>query len=129
MCREWKVSVLLVAVIAGTAFAQVAGKWTGGQKGPGPPMPVVLELKVSGSTLTGTYVMGTNPPVQIANGKVNASKVTFSTAQALRGNKIETAWTGEAKGDELLLTRQILVNGRDYGGRGSHEPVKLTRAK
>jgi hypothetical protein len=90
---------------------------------------VVLDIKASGSTTTGTYAMGTNPPVAISNVKVNGSKITFTTAQELRGNSIEQAWTGEVKGDEMVLTRGILVNGRGYRGRGYDVPVKLTRVK
>jgi hypothetical protein len=129
MRRVFMFVVLSGIALSSNALAQVAGKWTGEQVGPGPRNPVVLEIKVTGSNLTGTYAMGSNPPVQISNGKVNGGKITFTTGQELRGNKIEQAWNGEVKGDELILTRGILVNGLTYRGRGYDQPVKLIRAK
>ncbi len=121
--------ILLAIVLSGNAVAQVAGKWVGEQAGPGPRESVVLEIKVNGSNVTGTYAMGTNTPVPIANTKINGSKITFTTGQDIRGNRIEQAWNGELKGDELILTRMIQLNGRGYRGRGYDVPVKLTRAK
>jgi len=129
MRRLFMLVILSGLVLSSNAFAQIAGKWTGEQVGPGPRNPVVLEIKVTGSNVTGTYAMGANPPIPISNGKVNGGKITFTTDQELRGNKIEQAWNGEVNGDELILTRTILVNGRTYRGRGYDEPVKLTRAR
>src|SRR5262245_19105138 len=113
---------VLAALFALTVFAfaqgSVAGKWTGETQGRGGPQPITLELKVSGSTLTGTYTAGQAPPFEITEGKVvDASTITFKRSQAGRGGgePVVLTITGKLAGNELTLTTE---GGGGGGGRG-----------
>ena len=113
--------LLLAALFALSVFAYaqagLAGKWTGETQGRGGPQPVTLELKVSGSTVTGTYTAGQNPAAEITEGKVvDASTVTFKRSQPGRGggDPVVITVTGKLAGNELTLTNE----GGGGGGRG-----------
>ena len=108
----------LTLAMAAFGFGQsVDGKWAGEQAaGRGGPQPVTLELKSSGTALTGTMKIGENAAVQIADGKVDAGKVSFKTTQTFGGNEVQITWDGEMKGDELTLNRT--GGGRGGGGGG-----------
>jgi hypothetical protein len=80
--EHMKVKLLLVmavvCLLSTAAFAQSpAGKWTGEMQGRGGAQPVVLELAVSGTALTGTITFGQGMPITISEGKVDGNKVTF----------------------------------------------------
>ena len=90
-----------------------------------------MELKIDGGKLTGTMTTGQNA-VQIADGKVDGSKISFTTTQSRGGNDVQVTWSGEINGDELTLTRQGGGGGggRRGGGRGGgRAPLTLKRAK
>src|SRR5215510_16331868 len=96
-----KVLLLFATLLAMSTlvFAQgVAVKWTGEQQGRGGTQPVVLDLKADGGKLTGTLQTGTNAPVQIADGKADGMKVSFTTTQNFGGNDVQIMWSGEVKG-------------------------------
>jgi hypothetical protein len=107
------VAALFLTPILVFAQGQIAGKWTGEQQGRGGAQPVTLELKVEGSTVTGTLKTGDNT-AQISDGKLDGTKVSFKTTQNRRGNNVQINWSGEVKGDELTLTRE---GGGGGGGR------------
>jgi hypothetical protein len=111
------VAVLVLMPILVFAQGQVAGKWTGEQQGRGGAQPVTLELKVDGSTVTGTFKTGDNT-AQIADGKLDGTKVSFKTTQNRGGNNVQINWSGEVKGDELTLTREGGGGGGGGGRRG-----------
>jgi hypothetical protein len=123
--KRMLLAVAAIFLMAAPAYAQVAGKWTGEQQGRNGTQPVVLEVKVDGGKLVGTMTTGTNPAVQIAEGKVDGMKVSFMTTVSFNGNERQISWSGEAKGDELTLTRQA---GGQAGGNAP-PPVVLKRAK
>src|ERR1044072_31243 len=94
----------LLFVLSMFAYAQSgpAGKWTGETQGRGGPQPITLELKVSGSTLTGTYTQGQNGS-EISEGKVvDASTITFKRSVAGRGggDPVVITYNGKISGDE-----------------------------
>jgi uncharacterized membrane protein YgcG len=111
------VAALFLMPILVFAQGQVAGKWTGEQQGRGGAQPVTLELKVDGSTLTGSLKTGDNT-AQISDGKLDGTKVSFKTTQNRGGNDVQISWTGEVKGDELTLTREGGGGGGRRGGGG-----------
>jgi len=128
-----------LSILPALAFAQAgaAGKWTGEQQGRGGAQPVTLELKADGNNLTGTMTTVQNA-VQISDGKVDGSKVSFKTTQNRNGNDVQVTWSGEIKGDELTLTRQGGgAGGRRGGGGGGggggrgggRAPLTLKRVK
>ena len=126
------VAVLFVMSVLVYAQGGVAGKWTGEQQGRGGTQPVTLELKNDGGKLTGTLTTGQNPAVQIADGKADGMKVSFTTTQSFGGNDVQIMWSGEVKGDEITLERQGGGGGRGGGGGGGGrgaQPLTLKRAK
>ena len=128
-----------LSILPALAFAQggAAGKWTGEQQGRGGTQPVTLELKADGNTLTGTMTNGQNA-VQISEGKIDGSKISFKTTQNRGGNDVQVTWSGEINGDELTLTRQGGGGGGRRGGGGGgggggrgggRAPLTMKRAK
>ena len=134
------------AVVPVLAFAQggAAGKWTGEQQGRNGAQPVTLELKVDGAKLTGTMKTGDNAALQISDGKMDGSKVSFKVTQSFGGNDVQITWSGEVNGDELTLMREFAGGGGGRGGgsggggggggggRGGgrgNQPLTLKRAK
>ena len=128
-----------LSILPALAFAQggAAGKWTGEQQGRGGAQPVTLELKADGGKLTGTMTTGQNA-VQISEGTVDGSKISFKTTQNRGGNDVQVTWSGEINGDELTLTRQGGGGGGRRGGGGGgggggrgggRAPLTLKRAK
>jgi hypothetical protein len=113
----------LFFVLSIFAYAQSgpAGKWTGETQGRGGPQPITLELKVSGSTLAGTYKQGEQTS-EITDGKVvDASTITFKRSVAGRGGgePIVITYNGKISGDELTLTAEGGGGGRGGGGGGA----------
>jgi hypothetical protein len=129
-----KIAILLAtAFLASPAFAQapggVTGKWTGETQGRNGTQPVVLELKASGATLTGSMTTGTNPAADIKSGTVAGAKISFNTTRTTPNGDITIKWTGEAKGDDLTLNREISNASGAPAGNGPPPPVTLKRAK
>jgi hypothetical protein len=127
------ISVLTVAAVLlapGVVGAQTgaAGKWTGETQGRGGTQQIVLQLKVDGSTLTGTFQQGEQPAAEIKEGKVvDASTITFKRTFMGRGGEITIDYTGKISGAELTLTPMVQGGGGGGGGRGPM-PITLKRA-
>lgn len=127
MKRRIVATVTVIVALVGFAMAQtMSGRWSGDQKGPGDtPRPIVLDITLAGSKVTGTLTSGSQPAVPITNAKVDGAKITFNTVNTLPAQKIESNWTGELKGEQLTLTREMFSGGRRTGAF----PVTLTRKK
>ena len=121
--------VVLLVVTAPSGFAQtgVAGKWTGelsAADGHGIAQPITVELKLDGTTLSGTVTEGALEARPIAAAAVDGNNVTFRTSRNLGGSDINVNWKGELKGDDLALSREIgpapaeAGGGRGGGGGG-----------
>ena len=110
----------LLFVVTAFAYAQTgpAGKWTGETQGRGGATPVTLELKVSGTAVTGTYTQGENAS-DISEGKVvDASTITFKRTIPPRGGQGDptvVSYTAKMTGDEMVITPEAGAGG---GGRG-----------
>lgn len=105
------VTTILLVLALGVFAADVTGKWTyemAGRQG-GNPRPVTLDLKSDGSKLTGTVSgMGRGggggaAAMEIQNGKVDGSNVSFETKMEFNGNTRITKYEGSLSGDELKL--------------------------
>ena len=75
--------LLLVAAPTGVSADDVAGHWTGQMTvGAGAAaIPFVLDLKIDGTTLTGTFCLRdctTDKPQPIQNATVNGSSISFT---------------------------------------------------
>jgi hypothetical protein len=125
------IAVLTVAAVvaaAGAVSAQgVAGKWTGETQGRGGVQQIVLQLKVDGGTLTGTYQQGEQPASEIKEGKVvDASTITFKRTFTGRGGEVTLEYTGKLNGAELTLTPMAPAGGGGGGGGGGRGPMPIT---
>lgn len=106
------VTTILLAVAFVAAAADVTGKWTFEMAGRGgQAQTVTLNLKQSGSTLTGTQTGGMGgrggdgaaQDVQISNGKVDGDKISFEVTREFQGQSRTTKYEGTAAGSELKL--------------------------
>ncbi len=118
-----KTTILAVLAMLALSFVALAadatGKWTGEIPGGRGNQPVTLNLKASGSTLTGTMSVGQQPEAPIEEGKVDGDKITFSrTQQGRDGTPQKQTFTGKVAADSIEITRE--------GGRG---PVTFTVKK
>ena len=103
------VTTILLALAFVAAAADVTGKWTFEMQGRGGAQTVTLNLKQSGSTLTGTQSGGMGggggaaADAQISNGKVDGDKISFEVTREFNGQSRTTKYEGTAAGDELKL--------------------------
>jgi hypothetical protein len=130
-----RIVMLLAAVLLTTAAysqsqSSVAGKWSGETQGRNGTQQIVLTLTASGGTLTGAMTTGDNPAVDIKDGTVSGTTISFNTTRTVQGYDITIKWTGEAKGDDLTLSREITnLPAGAPSGNGSPPPITLKRAK
>lgn len=106
-------SAALVAFAAG-----IDGKWTAEVQGRNGTTTQTLTLKSSGMNLTGNLDAGRGMPVEIKEGMVHDSDVTFKITRMGRdGNEVTTTYKGTLSGDSLKLTGTQ----EGGGGRGPQE--------
>jgi hypothetical protein len=117
---------ILLATMAMLSFtfiasaADVTGHWTGEMTTQRGPQPFNLDLKQSGTSLTGAITGGRGGDVAIVDGKFDGDTVTFSTStQGRDGTPNVQKYTGKLSGDSIAFTRE--------GGRGG--PVTFTVKK
>jgi hypothetical protein len=104
------VSLALVAAFSLLA-ADVSGKWIAEQPGRngGPPRQSTFVLKADGAKLTGTMTGGMGRPgaaptaVEIAEGKIDGDKVSFTVKRDTPNGPMEIKYAGTLAGDELKL--------------------------
>jgi hypothetical protein len=112
------ITTILVSLLllAGLASAQgLSGTFKGeakmrAQGGEERSVPLTLELKAEGATLTGKVIQAGRPdaeprPVDIQNGKIEGNKFTFVTVQTTQRGEMKNIWTGTLEGDEIKGTR------------------------
>jgi len=115
--------VLMGALLASTGLvalgAGIDGKWTfdAPGRGGGAPVTTTIMLKSSGMTLTGSFDNGRGMPVDITEGMVHDSDVTFKVSRMGQdGTPVVTTYKGTLSGDELTLTRDAPAGGGGGGG-------------
>ena len=113
------------------AAAQVSGRWLGESKDPrsGNVTQTMFEFKADGGTLTGVQYAGGGPPMDIRNGSIAGSKLSFQmTRNTSCCGEVTQQFTGELKGDELTLVREVAsTNGAAGGGSAPIPPLVLKR--
>jgi len=144
-------TLLLTAAIAlGTvatvqAADKVDGTWSwaqqgrrGGQGGNenATPRKTTLKLKSDGEKVTGTLTApaggrgggggGEPMPVEISDGKIKGSDLSFSVKREFNGNAIVTKYSGKLEGDKI--TGKVERPGRD-GGEARSTDWTATREK
>jgi hypothetical protein len=112
--------IALAALTLWVSFAaDIDGKWTGQIQGRNGPRTQTLMLKASDKALTGSIDGGRGGPVEISEGKIDGSNVSFNVVREFQGNKVTQMYKGSISGSELKLTVS--------GGRG--EPAEVTFKK
>lgn len=107
----WFVAGLLMASVLGMA-AGVDGKWTAeiiarAKKGAETKTLTTFAFKTSGDGLTGTVTAGARQKnaIEIIDGKVAGSKVSFKTKATTKKGEQITVWEGTVDGDTFQGTR------------------------
>ena len=129
-------AILLAVALVAVAADSITGKWVypmpafgrggggGGAAPAGPPRQATLDLKASGSTLSGTVTTpgfargGGDPPppttTAISNGKVDGDNFSFEVTRDFGGNSMTTKYEGSVSGSEMKLkTTSPGFNGGD----------------
>ncbi len=99
------------------AAADIDGKWTAETEGRNGPVTQALTLKADGNTLTGSMQGGRGGAVDISDGTINGSDVSFNIVREFNGNKITQQYKGTLSGGELKLTVSGGRGGRSREGR------------
>jgi len=125
--------VCVVALVALAADA-ITGKWVYEQAGRqgGTPRQTTLDLKASGTTLTGTVTMPAGggrggagggaaapaappapTPIAISNGKVDGNNISFDVVRETQAGSMTTKYAGTVAGAELNLKVTSNRGGQD----------------
>lgn len=105
-----KLRAILLAILflAGSCLAaDVDGKWSGTLSMQGSDFPVNFTFKADGATLTGSTTGPDGAEIQIANGKVEGNKITFSVSFDFGGDPLTIHYKGVVSGQEIKLTMDI----------------------
>lgn len=129
--RKSFLALIGLLVVPSLALAQgAAGKWMGETQGRGGTQHVMLELKVDGEHVMGTYQQGEQPAAEIADGKVMDGGNTIMFSRKLPGRNggegFTINYTGKINGSEMTLTREGRGGGGG-GGRGAPMPIMLKK--
>lgn len=127
------VSIALLALAFVAVAADATGKWTSEQPGRngGAPRVTTYDLKVDGTTLSGTVTspaFGGGDPIvsKISNAKVDGDKISFEVSRDMRGTQITTKYEFTVKADEM--TGKMTIPGMQ-GGDPRVIDVTAKRAK
>jgi len=114
-------AALAMAFWTVSAFAaDVTGTWSGDIAGPnGDSFHLSFTFKQDGAKLTGTVTGPQGDPIEIADGKVDGDKLSFTVSF----NGMTITHEGVVSGDTIKLTTKT-EQGDFPGG-----PITLTRAK
>jgi len=99
-------SMALLALTCMVALAaDIDGKWTRETEGKNGPQTTTITLMSKGGVLTGKMEGGRGGPLDIQDGKIDGSKVSFKTVRdAGDKGKFETTYMGTVSATELKLT-------------------------
>ena len=94
---------LVCAVFAGTLLAgDISGTWTGNMVFGDNQIPLTYIFKQDGGKLTGS-VTGPGGEIPLAEGKVEADKLSFSVTVDMNGAPSKFTSSGTIKGEEIEL--------------------------
>jgi hypothetical protein len=105
------VSVLMFAVVlmaVPALAADVDGKWAGTLSTPMGDLPVDYEFKADGATLTGTTGGFDGGRIEIKNGKVEGSNISFSVTLDFGGMPLELTFNGVVSPTEITITGDFM---------------------
>jgi len=118
--RRWAVFVpALLSLVTALTAADAAGTWKGDLATDDGSRELTFELKVDGEKLTGTVAGLLDRSLDLDEGKVDGSTITFSVISEMEGNAVKLVDKGEVSGDEISFTM-----GADDGSWSTERKVK-----
>ena len=108
-----------VCMLAPARAADLSGAWKGTFDFNGESIPVTMNLKADGATVTGTIEGLPTSPTDIHDGKVVADNVTFWANTDYEGQTYKLVFTGKVNGDQIDFNF-----GTDDGAWGTTVTVK-----
>lgn len=135
MFKNFFLTIAVMAGISSLAWAaDIDGKWTAEVQGRGGNTQTqTLTLKASGSTLTGSFEGARGGAVDISDGTIDGSNVSFKVVREFNGNQFAQQYKGTlSSSGELTLTVSRGGGGRGgggkRGGKGGGREVVFKRA-
>ena len=111
---------LIMAFLTVGYAAGIDGKWTAEVPGrQGNTQTTTFNFKSAGDKLTGT-MSGRQGDIEISDGTIKGSDVSFKVVREMQGNKITINYVGKMSGDEIKFTRTM------EGGPGGGAAVEFT---
>ena len=114
---------LLMAFLTVAYAAGIDGKWTAEVPGRQGNTTTTFNFKSAGEKLTGT-MSGRQGDVEISDGTIKGSDVSFKVVREFNGNKITINYAGKLAGDEIKFVRTM--EGGGGGGGQAAAPVEFT---
>jgi len=92
-------------LMIGFAFgADIDGNWTGTMDIMGQQIKVSYTFKVDGDILTGTTAGQDGRELEIKNGKIEGSRISFTVDVELSGQAMTISYTGIIDGDQIKMS-------------------------
>lgn len=123
MKRTFWITAILMLLSTLLSAADLTGKWTGQFDFNGNAVPLILDLKTSGASLTGKVSGLPTDNAEIKDGKIDGNTVTFWLMTEYQGNAIKLLWTGKISADQIDFTM-----GTEDGGFSVSFPIKKAAA-
>jgi hypothetical protein len=113
--KKYLVSLTALLALTGLVLlaADIDGTWTAETQGKNGPQTQTLTIVSKGGALTGKLDGGRGGPVEISDGKIEGSNVSFKVVREGKNGKQEIMYKGMLKGGDLTLTMD--------GGRGPQD--------
>ena len=106
---KFKALLLSTMLMAAPAFgADIDGNWTGSIDTPNGPVQLDYTFKADGATLTGSTKGPDGAPINIKNGKIDGTKVSFTLDIDLGGQVTTFNYTGTLAGEALSLMTDFM---------------------
>jgi len=111
MRRMLKITIIMlsISVLAPVAFAQgkdISGRWTTMLQRGGQTRALQMDLKVAGTTVTGTIDVAPDVTVQIQNGKLEGDQLTFDVMAPEHGHTKSIHFTGDVGNGAITLRNE-----------------------
>jgi len=106
-----KISALMLAavLVAAPAYAHDAdGKWAGTVTTDMGDIPVQFEFKVDGTTLTGSTLGFDGAPVQIKDGRVDGTTISYTVTFDFGGMPFDITYKGTITAGEIKVSADAM---------------------
>jgi hypothetical protein len=108
---EMKSFGLVIAVLCGSvllsAEASISGNWATAKKS---PVPVRMELKASGASLTGTVRVSDSPAFTILDGRIDGDRVSFKAMITEGDDQYPLMFSGRRSGNRINFKCEVETN-------------------